>query len=125
MTRPTQRTARSQPQAQEARGSQLELQFLEQLRQAMLPEPEREYRFATPRRYRLDFAWPDRKLGVELEGGIFRSGPQGHSSIGGIKRDMAKHNLAVSLGWRVYRFHVDDLNSNVALNVIAHEFANG
>lgn len=35
------------------------------------PEPVAEYRFAPPRRFRLDFAWVPQRVGVELQGGTF------------------------------------------------------
>ncbi len=35
-----------------------------------LPKPAREYRFHRERRWRFDFAWPDYKVAVEVEGGI-------------------------------------------------------
>ena len=37
-------------------------------------EPTREYRFAPPRRWRFDFAWVDRKIAFEIEGGTWVSG---------------------------------------------------
>lgn len=67
-----------------------------------LPEPNTEYRFHPDRRFEFDFAWPARKIALEVEGGIFM-GKGGHSSITGIKRDIEKYNLAAVLGWRVYR----------------------
>jgi hypothetical protein len=37
-----------------------------QLRMAGLPDPVEEYRFAPPRRWRFDLAWPERMLAVEV-----------------------------------------------------------
>jgi very-short-patch-repair endonuclease len=62
----------------------------------------REYRFDAKRRYRLDIAVPERKVGLEIEGGLFSKGA--HSRPVGIIRDMAKGNLLVFLGWKVLRY---------------------
>ena len=86
----------------------LELQILD----AGLPEPEREYRFAPPRRWRADFAWPKRRLIVEVNGGTWsprgakkcpvcgRLPRSGHTSARGLERDYEKQNEAVLAGWR-------------------------
>src|ERR1041385_1632066 len=39
-----------------------------------LPKPTTEYRFAPPRRWRFDFAWPEGRLALEVEGGSFVAG---------------------------------------------------
>ena len=38
------------------------------------PEPELEYRFHPFRKWRFDFAWPEQKVAVEMEGGVFIGG---------------------------------------------------
>jgi very-short-patch-repair endonuclease len=55
------------------------------------------------RQYRLDYAFPDIKVGIETDGGIHTRG-MGHSTGEGIKRDMEKNNLAIINGWVVFRF---------------------
>ena len=67
-----------------------------------LPKPEREYRFHPERQWRLDFAWPDQRVGVEIQGGTYRKG--GHSTGAGIRRDQEKLNAAQELGWRLLQF---------------------
>lgn len=59
-----------------------------------------EYKFHTTRRYRLDFAHLDSKIGIEINGGTWRKG--GHSSGTGLARDYSKLNLLSSLGWRLF-----------------------
>src|SRR5260364_426939 len=54
--------------------SVLEAQFALRVRVAKLPEPQREYRFDADRRWKFDFAWPDWKIAVECEGGIWTQG---------------------------------------------------
>ena len=67
-----------------------------------LPEPEREYLFARPRRYRFDYAWVDEMIAVEVEGAVYAKGR--HTRGSGYTEDCRKYNLAVLLGWRVLRF---------------------
>jgi very-short-patch-repair endonuclease len=69
-----------------------------------------QYRIAPGRRYRLDAAWPDKKIGVELEGGLYSGGA--HSRPVGIQRDIHKHNFAVMNGWRVLRFSTRDIEDD-------------
>lgn len=64
--------------------------------------PVREYYFAKPRRFRFDMAWPDKKVAVELEGGVYTGGR--HTRGSGYENDCLKYNLAVLKGWRVLRF---------------------
>jgi very-short-patch-repair endonuclease len=63
---------------------------------------EQEYRFAPPRRYRLDLAFPARRIGIEIEGAVWSKGA--HSRPVGILRDMEKGNLLTLSGWRVLRY---------------------
>ena len=63
-------------------------------------EPVREHRFCK-RLYRFDFAWQEQMVAVECEGGIWQRGR--HVRGRGYEDDCQKYNLAVSLGWRVFR----------------------
>lgn len=82
-----------------------------------IPVPVRELVFAKPRRFRFDFAWPDRKLAVEVDGGTWSSGR--HTRGAGYRADVDKHNLAVANGWRVLRFTAEHVNNGTALSLIA------
>src|SRR5437762_647908 len=62
---------------------------------------EREYRFAPPRRWRLDFVWSKHALAVEVEGGSWVGGR--HTRGPGFERDLEKYNEAAILGWNVLR----------------------
>lgn len=73
-----------------------------QLRALKLPEPVREYVFAKPRRFRMDFAWPELKVAVEIDGGVWSGGR--HTRGAGFLRDCEKLNLAALGGWAVLRF---------------------
>jgi very-short-patch-repair endonuclease len=64
--------------------------------------PAREFQFCD-RGWRFDFAWPDKKLAVEVEGGT-RFGRSRHSKGEGFERDAAKYNRAARDGWIVLRY---------------------
>jgi hypothetical protein len=67
-----------------------------------IPKPQAEHYFAKPRRWRFDWAWPDKRIAVECEGGIWGYGR--HNRAPGFIKDMEKYNEAAKLGWRVFRF---------------------
>jgi hypothetical protein len=56
--------------------SNLEELLLLLIRAEGLPEPEREFMFAKSigRRWRLDFAYPEKRIGIEVQGGIYVRG---------------------------------------------------
>jgi very-short-patch-repair endonuclease len=87
--------------------SPLEAKFWREWPKTGLFLPVAEYRFHPVRQWRLDFAWPDKKLGIELEGGTWSGGR--HTTGAGYAGDCEKYNAAVELGWRVLRYtKVDD-----------------
>jgi len=64
-----------------------------------LPAPVAEYRFHPVRKWRFDFAWPEHRLYLEVQGGTWRKGGGAHTGAGAI-RDMEKFSAATVLGWR-------------------------
>lgn len=91
--------------------SQLERDFILQLKAARVPQFVTEYKFAKAlgRQWRFDIAWPIYELAVELEGGVWSQGR--HVRGSGFIADCDKYNAAAMMGWRVLRFtrqHVDD-----------------
>ncbi len=96
--------------------SDLERTLEFQLRVAKLPTPEREYRFHSTRRWRFDFAWPDVKLAVEVEGGTWAQGR--HTRGPGFEGDCEKMNEATLMGWRVLRVTASMVNDGTALKFI-------
>lgn len=66
-----------------------------------LPLPVAEYRFAPPRRWRFDFAWPALQVALEVEGGLWVYGR--HNRAAGFLADSEKYNTAAVMGWRVIR----------------------
>jgi len=96
--------------------SNLEQALALQMRGLKLPEPVREHRFDTVRRWRFDFAWPDIKLAVEVEGGVWSGGR--HTRGGGFVADCDKYNAAAELGWVVLRYTSSQINDLSAIEQI-------
>lgn len=67
-------------------------------------KPEREYRFHDTRKWRFDFAYPDKKLAIEVEGGVFVNG--GHNRGVIYTQNCEKYNQAALLGWTVLRYTI-------------------
>jgi hypothetical protein len=88
-----------------------------------LPAPVFEYRFAPPRMFRFDVAWPEVKIAVEQEGGVWVGGR--HVRGRGYLSDLEKYNLAVLLGWRVLRYSPDQMRKGVWLRDVEHLLRHG
>ena len=66
------------------------------------PAPVPEYKFHKTRKWRLDYAWPDKKIAMEIEGGVWIAGR--HNRAPGFIKDMEKYNQLALYGWRLFRF---------------------
>ena len=86
-----------------------------------LPVPETEVVFAPPRKFRADYLFRSAKVIVEKNGAVWMKG--GHSSGKGIMRDYEKSNLAQLLGWRLFSFTPQQLNSGEAVEFLKQVFA--
>jgi len=92
------------------------------IRAAGLPAPEREFVFHPIRKFRLDFAWPERRIGVEVQG-LGRGGRMGgHQTAAGMRRDCEKTNLADAMGWRVLLFTTGQVRDLSAIKVLQQVF---
>lgn len=80
----------------------MRLEIFEFCRSSGLPLPNTEYLFCANRRWRFDYAWIERHIALEIEGGIFTGGR--HVAGKGFLGDMEKYNAAAFLGWKVFRF---------------------
>lgn len=96
--------------------STLEILFYNQLKDEQLPAPQHEYAFASNRKWRFDFAWPDKMLAVEIEGGTWTQGR--HSRPKGFAEDCQKYNHAALLGWRVLRYTGDMVRKEEAVEQV-------
>lgn len=63
----------------------------------------REYKFTPARNWRFDFCWPEQRVAVEIEGGVYMR-VSGHTSAAGYQKDCAKYNAAIEAGWVVLRY---------------------
>ena len=62
----------------------------------------KEYKFHPTRRWRFDYAIPEHKIAIEIDGGVWTYGR--HNRAGGYIADMEKFNAAAALGWVVLKF---------------------
>lgn len=94
--------------------SAIEEQFAEQLTAAELDEPWiREHRFAPPRRWRFDFAWPEQRIALEIDGGLYVYGA--HNRGAAIEAAYEKRNVAETYGWRVLTVSAHQVKDGRAL----------
>lgn len=85
-------------------------------RAAGLPEPVPELRFAPPRRWRFDWAWPDHGLALEVQGGLFVNGR--HSRGASLLREHEKLNAAAAKGYRVLFVTPQQIASGAAIPIV-------
>lgn len=98
----------------------------------------REFKFCDSRRWRFDYAIPEAKIAVEVEGGVFKERTYVDKTTGFIKttvggrhtsgvgflKDMEKYNEATALGWRVLRVIPDNLLSRNTMDLIRKTLSN-
>lgn len=115
--------------------SELEFSFDTQFKRLAtdLPEPVHEFQFDPNRKWRLDRAWVEQKVAVEIEGGSYptmirchncgqivrartKSGEVGRQirmagahGGSGYAKDIEKYNALASQGWLLLRFAHDDI----------------
>lgn len=76
----------------------------------------KEYRFHPKRKWRFDYAIPEHKIALEVEGGVWTGGR--HIRAQGFLGDMEKYNTATLMGWRVLRTTPDDLYKLATIRMI-------
>lgn len=77
---------------------------------------EREFKFHPKRKWRFDYAIPEYKIAIEVEGGVWTGGR--HTRSMGFLRDMEKYNAASVLGWRLLRVVPTMLKSSITIQMI-------
>lgn len=77
---------------------------------------EREHLFHSTRKWRLDFAWPEKKIGLEVHGAIWGGKSGGHTSGKGRLRDMEKMNEAKINNWKVIEVASEHIKSGQAID---------
>jgi hypothetical protein len=81
--------------------SVLERRFMLCWRAVGGPDLVREIGFVETRRWRFDFAHPETRTAIEIEGGTWSGGR--HTRGAGFVRDAEKYNTAALCGWTVFR----------------------
>ncbi|UBX51233.1 endonuclease domain-containing protein [Acinetobacter pseudolwoffii] len=79
-------------------------------------EFEQEFEFHPKRKWRADFHLIDKKILVEVEGGIWSGGR--HTRGKGYLGDMEKYNAATMMGFQVIRFSTEQVKSGLAIQQI-------
>ncbi len=95
-------------------------------------EVVKELRFHEKRMWRFDYAIPDHKIAIEVEGGVYkkrtykdkRTGETitttggRHNSADGFINDIEKYNTGTLLGWRIFRVTPSDLLKKATFDLI-------
>ena len=95
--------------------SQLEDDLAFQLRAVDL-DFTREVRFHPKRKWLMDFANADKKLAIEVQGGLWVGGA--HTTGRGVTRDIEKMNEAVRLGWMILYATKETIESGECLALV-------
>lgn len=90
--------------------------FLQLLTNCGLPMPVTEFQFNSKRKWRFDYAYPAKRIAIEIEGGIFQYGR--HTRPIGFVKDMEKYNHAAIFGWRLLRFQPNEITSLPTIDFI-------
>ena len=98
--------------------SEGEILLAKQIKLIGFPEFKEEFKFLDDRRFRFDFAWPDKKVAVEVEGGVYSNSR--HTSGSGFTKDCEKYNLAAANGWSVYRFTTEMVKNGKAVEFLSY-----
>lgn len=97
-----------------------------QIQEAGLPEPVREYQFHEPqkgekqRKWRFDFAWPDHKFALEVDGSVFHKG--GHTTGKGYTDGCEKVAHALIQGYKVMRVTTGQVSQGKAITWVKEYF---
>lgn len=73
-----------------------------------LPKPVTEHRFHETRKWRFDYAWPEKRIAVEIDGGQFLRNGGRHNT----DSDRKKLNMAARLKWIVLRFSTQQMRND-------------
>ena len=89
--------------------------------ESIAPYYETEYKFHSHRKWRFDFAYPEKMIAFEYEGVFFgnrKGGVSVHTTAIGFSKNCEKYNHATALGWKVYRFTVKMLENGETIDFI-------
>lgn len=97
--------------------SMLERVLVNRLEQAGLPLGEPQYPVVEGRQHRFDRAWPNQRVAVEVQGGVWSDDGHGRKSM--VASDCMKLSLAAAVGWRVLPLTREMIEDGTAVNLIA------
>jgi very-short-patch-repair endonuclease len=86
-----------------------------------IPEPVAEFRFHPERKWRFDYAWPDHRVALEVEGGAWSGGR--HTRGAGFIADLEKYNEANADGWNIIRVTPQQLMTANTISLIKRTIA--
>ena len=87
-----------------------------QIRVMKLARPVRQFKPFEERKFACDFAWPELKLVVEVDGEVHRIKSRFHA-------DIEKHALLVLAGWTVLRVGGREVRSGVGIEWVREAIA--
>jgi hypothetical protein len=87
--------------------------FFQSVLKAAFGEVIPEHKFHPKRKWRIDFFIPQLRVGIEIEGGIWRGGRHNHPA--GFMKDIEKYNTAALMGIILYRVPAPDTKSAVKI----------
>jgi hypothetical protein len=79
-------------------------------------EAVKELQFHPKRRWRFDYAIPECKIAIEVEGGAWTGGR--HTRGAGFIGDIEKYNSGTLLGWRIFRVTPENLLKSETLEML-------
>jgi very-short-patch-repair endonuclease len=102
---------RPRGKAASGKASEIEALMDEQLRDYGLPPYERQHAPLEDRKFRIDFAWPDRMIGLEVDGAV-------HRIKGSFKQSFERNYQLMLLGWTVLHVGGDEVRKGIAIQWI-------
>lgn len=85
--------------------------ILAEIKQEKLPAPALEVRFHPIRKWRFDLGWPEKKVALEVHGGVWQQGR--HTRGGGFEGDREKMNEAQLLGWKILEYSTGQIRDGL------------
>lgn len=122
-----------EPKRKKSKKSEAEDEFAFQATAHRLPAFARNFRFAKailheetgkPRQWALDFAWPEYRVALEIEGLVFRKiggelvATGRHVHPDGFREDCIKYAHAQILGWSLLRFDPQQVTKGIAIRYV-------
>jgi len=69
----------------------------------------KEYRICKDRKWKFDYAIPEKMIAIEIEGAVWSNGR--HTRGLGYTKDIEKYNRAILDGWKLIRFTYDHIKN--------------